>query len=354
MVYQSSVDSGSEGFSGNHPGKGMVQARYLQGFSYAIDSLGGNAQNIFEVHGLNPSAFDDPDIDVDCVPPLQMMEYCSLHLGDPLFGLKLADQQGPDAFGCLAVAAKAAPTFRAALRIFVDYQHIINSPEGVVELVECKDVGELRWRTGLDMSRQSHYHGLLLFRKTLDFIWKGTFQPLYASLRFRPESRVLDELQRKIDCRIVGGSAANAIAFPKEILDRPVSTSNRMLYTVLIDQFERLRRTTTTPTFSEQVEAYIRDALPTGHCNVRYCSEELGTSIRTLQKRLGDSNLKFSDLVEKQRIEIAKQALKSRGAALSDIAFNLGYADQTSFGRAFKRWTGITPKVFRARLLKLG
>jgi AraC-like DNA-binding protein len=114
-----------------------------------------------------------------------------------------------------------------------------------------------------------------------------------------------------------------------------------------VSQLERLKRATSTPTFTERVDAYVRDALPAGSCSVRRCSRELGTSIRTLQKRLAEHALKFSDIVERQRIEFAKQSLKSTSNTLSELAYSLGYADQTSFGRAFKRWTGLTPKQFR-------
>jgi AraC-like DNA-binding protein len=350
MVYQSAI--GVDDVLANHPGRGMVQARYLQGLSDTISHLGGDPRNIFEIHGRNPAAFDNPDRNVDCIRPLRMMEYCSVHLDDPLFGLRLADHQGPDAFGCLAVAAKAAPNVRQALRIFVDYLHIINSPEGVVELVASKNTAELRWRTDFDVSRQSHYHGLLLFMQTLRMIGRDDFRPRYTTLNFKPEANIIDDLEKRIGCRIVGACTANAIAFPLDILDRPVRTSNRMLFTLLVNQLEQLKHATTRLTLSEQVEAYIRDTLSAGDCSVRSCSEKLGTSIRTLQKRLGEKKLKFSDLLEKQRIQMAKLALRSETRALSEIAACLGYADQTSFGRAFNRWTGITPKAFRAQLSK--
>jgi AraC-like DNA-binding protein len=63
-----------------------------------------------------------------------------------------------------------------------------------------------------------------------------------------------------------------------------------------------------------------------------------------------EQGLRFSEIVQVQRIEAAKRALKDTDAALSDIALKLGYSDQSSFGRAFKRWTGVTPQAFRERL----
>jgi AraC-like DNA-binding protein len=353
MVYPNDMSMGKDDFLATTPGRGMVQARYLKGFATTIRHLGGDPRHIFELHGLNPTAFDDPDRHIDCVVPLRMMEYCSLHLADPLFGVRLADYQGPDAFGCLTVAARAAPNFRQALQVFVNYLPVVISPEGKTDLVESRSTAELRWRTDFDLSSQSHYHGLLLFLKTMRMLGRDDFRPLYATLNFKPEGRLIEELQDRIGCRIHGASSTNAIAFPLEVLDLPIPTSNRMLLNVLLNQLERLRGSTSKPAFVEQVEAYVRAALPAGNCTVRHCSNKLGTSIRTLQKRLAEQEIIFSDIVEKQRVDIARQALRTRSKKLSEVAYSLGYADQTSFGRAFKRWTGFTPKEFRAQSSKL-
>jgi hypothetical protein len=180
---------GKDDFLAINPGRGMIQARYLKGFADTIRNLGRDPRDVFELHGLNPTAFDDPDRHVDCVVPLRMMEYCSLHLDDPLFGVRLADHQGPDAFGCLTVAAGAAPNFRQALQIFINYLQVVISPEGRNDLVESRSTAELRWCTDFDVSSQSHYHGLILFMKTLRMLGRDDFRPLYATLKFKPESR---------------------------------------------------------------------------------------------------------------------------------------------------------------------
>jgi len=72
--------------------------------------------------------------------------------------------------------------------------------------------------------------------------------------------------------------------------------------------------------------------------------------VRTLQTNLSESGLKFSDILEKQRIDLARSYLKQEQLSLDDIAVNLGYSEQSSFGRAFKRWTGTTPMLYRRSL----
>jgi len=70
--------------------------------------------------------------------------------------------------------------------------------------------------------------------------------------------------------------------------------------------------------------------------------------VRTLQARLAGDGARFSELVETQRETLARQHLKQSTLSLDEIAERLGYGEQTSFGRAFKRWTGQTPQQYRA------
>jgi AraC-like DNA-binding protein len=101
-------------------------------------------------------------------------------------------------------------------------------------------------------------------------------------------------------------------------------------------------------TFVDEVRAYTRATLTTGNCTITRCAAKLEASARTIQRRLAEQGLRFSEIVEEERVEASKRALRETGDALSEIALNLGYSDQSSFGRAFKRWTGTTPQAYRA------
>lgn len=330
------------------PGRGKVRARYFRGFVPAIDFLGGSVQKIFAFHGLGMSAFDDPNGHIDCIPALNMMEYCSSYFDDPLFGLRLADFQEPETFGCVTVLARSAATVRDAIRTLVDYIPVFNGPECSLELVEAKFAAELRWHSDLCITKQADYQGLLLFIKSLRMLGGEDFRPLYANLRSRAKRPALEALQERVGCRVHMGASSNGIAFPLPLLDRTIPTSDRTLYALLSSTLSQVRNATAKAPLPLAVEGYIRKALPTGICSIKRCAKELDTSIRTLQNRLADQGLTFSDLVEKQRIELAKQLLKTTNYSVDEIADTLGYADQSGFGRAFKRWTGVTPSAFRA------
>jgi AraC-like DNA-binding protein len=100
-------------------------------------------------------------------------------------------------------------------------------------------------------------------------------------------------------------------------------------------------------TLERALRARLREALAQGHADAARMAELLGVSERTLQRRLADIGRSFSDVVEDFRREEAARLLASPGLPLVEVASRLGYAEQTSFTRAFRRWTGTTPGAWR-------
>lgn len=119
-----------------------------------------------------------------------------------------------------------------------------------------------------------------------------------------------------------------------------------MLFKLLGGYLDRVKAASRT-TIVQRVEDYIRGALSSGNCSIERCARKLGTSVRTLQSHLGDKQLKFSDILEQQRMALANGYLEEPQLSLDEVAALLGYSEQSSFGRAFKRWTGSTPQRFR-------
>jgi AraC-like DNA-binding protein len=80
---------------------------------------------------------------------------------------------------------------------------------------------------------------------------------------------------------------------------------------------------------------------------IQFVAAEMGTSVRTLQRRLRATGLTYGDVVQEARCAAAQQLLKDRRRRIGEIARKLGYSDHAHFTRAFQRWTGVTPREFR-------
>jgi AraC-like DNA-binding protein len=333
------------------PAGRQMRAANFGGFTNLVRHMGGDPRSILERHSLDSRAMHDPDFFIDCKDLVDVLEHCSASLDEPLFGLHLAQMQSPDVYGCVTAQCRAASTFREAVRCHIDYIPVVHSPATKMELVEGEETAELRWsvRSDIGLNDQANYQAVSLNLKLLRLIGGPNFRPSYVNLAVDARRNDSPKIEDMLGCRFHGGAPSNAIAFPVRYLDQRVESANRTLFRLLGGYLDRLMDAART-SIKERVEDYVRGSLPSGGCSIEHCAKRLGTSVRTLQSQLSGYGVKFSDILEEQRIELAKTYLQEGRLSLDETAALLGYSEQSSFGRAFKRWTGSTPHRFRAAL----
>ncbi|NNC75549.1 MAG: helix-turn-helix domain-containing protein [Acidimicrobiia bacterium] len=104
---------------------------------------------------------------------------------------------------------------------------------------------------------------------------------------------------------------------------------------------------------AERVGAALYELLPSGRRQVGDVARAVGSSPRTIQRRLGDEGTTFRAVLDETRAQLAQHYLTRTGLSNSQAAFLLGYDDPNSFYPAFRRWTGMTPQAARAARVPL-
>ncbi len=102
------------------------------------------------------------------------------------------------------------------------------------------------------------------------------------------------------------------------------------------------------PDLVERTRCAIGERLRGGDPSIESVARGLGTSVRSLQRHLRDLGYSYQALADEVRAATARLYLEQPDIAISEVAYLLGFADQSTFHRAFKRWTGSTPARFRA------
>jgi AraC-like DNA-binding protein len=96
-----------------------------------------------------------------------------------------------------------------------------------------------------------------------------------------------------------------------------------------------------------QVRDFVTRRLSDGAPALSDVARHLGMSSRTLQRRLAEQGHSYRTLVDASRRQLAKHLLRKSDFSLIEVAFMTGFADQSAFTRAFKRWSGHTPRAYR-------
>lgn len=329
----------------------QVRAGNLAGFGGMVRNLGADPRRFYEDHGIDPGIVRDPDAYIDGKSLVELLEHCSSSFNDSLFGLKLARCQEPDVFGAVAALARSAPTVREGIKSFIDFIPIVHCPATTLELVEGPQTAEVRWhlQASLGMGDQAKYKGTLTVLKLLRQLGGRSFRPNHVHLGVDARHKDIAEIADTFGCGFRGHAPLDVIAFPVSVLDQPVASANRLVFRLISGYLDRVRATSRVSVV-DRVEDYVRGSLSSGNCSIEHCAKKLGSSVRTLQATLSEQGLRFSDILERQRMELGKTYLERGEMSLDDVAAMLGYAEQSSFGRAFKRWTGATPQGYRRRL----
>jgi len=330
------------------PAEGQMRSANLSSFNTIINRLGGDPRTLLERFGIDPWLARDPDHYIRISSMVELLQHCSQSFEEPIFGCRLAQLQEPDVYGCVTALCRAAPNLHESLNRFIDFIPVVHSPNTEIRLHINTEVTDIVWDVppGIGRNDQANLQAVTLNCKLLRQLGGPDFRPLGVHLSTDVQPKAIPELERVLGCPVTVKSGRDRISIPTDRLNQPVASANRLIYKLLggyLDKVKAAARKTTV----ERVQDYVRGALPTGNCTIERCSEKMGMSVRSLQSHLSDTGQKFSDILEDYRSELAKSFLQQQELSLDDVAANLGYSEQSSFGRAFKRWTGLTPKQYR-------
>jgi len=158
------------------------------------------------------------------------------------------------------------------------------------------------------------------------------------------------EHERVFGCPVAFGAAHNRLELDRAVWETPTTGAQPGVLQVLAEHAELLLRNLPRgPGLVERTRRAIGERLRGGDPSLEAVARELGTSGRTLQRRLGELGYSFNALADEVRSATAKLYLEQPDIAVSEIAYLLGFADPSTFVRAFRRWTGETPARYRAQ-----
>jgi AraC-like DNA-binding protein len=156
------------------------------------------------------------------------------------------------------------------------------------------------------------------------------------------------EYERVLKAPVTFNAAWNAVRLDESIVNRRVAILPRYVFGVLIEHAEQLLRELESATTARgEVEKLVLPILHTGEVRADGIAERLGVSRQTLYRNLKAEGVTFEQVLDELRHRMALHYLSGKKTSLNDIAYLVGFADPTSFSRAFKRWTGKSPSEYR-------
>ena len=329
-----------------------MRAGGAAGLLDAVVVRGGSTARVLASAGVDAADLADPDRLLAVEQVVALFEAAARETGDDAFGLHLGTTYDFASVGALAYAVLNAPTVHVALHNFTRYGRTFVQG-GDITLEEHGD--EVRLGYVLDVADRErcrqHAEGaavvtLRVLRRLIGedwrprSVWFGHAEPADTA----EHAKLLGVPLR------FGAPIMMAVAFDAAVLARPVPDADRRLLPIVEHHLQELLASKTGEGWLDDVRRAIGESLCDGVPTIRTVAKRLGSSVRTLQRRLAERGAVFSTLLDDVRRDVALRYLADQKVDLTEVAFLTGYSELSAFGRAFRRWTGSTPLAARKRL----
>lgn len=281
----------------------------------------------------------------------QLFEAGASLTGDRYFGLNMGARPYPRSWGLVSHLAASAPDALSAATALMNYSELqLNFLHFELQLSESKEV-IMEWRHDAVPRLNRHVAEHLLANISV----LASTQIGYAVPGQRVElmhDNPGDDgyLSRMLNAEVLFNCDAYRIYVAPEFLQQQALYGEEDLYRITEDLArQRLGELRGQDRFLNQLRETVLRQLPGGLPKVSDVASSLELSTRTLQRRLKERNLRYQQVLDEVRRELAHQLIHEQGLDLKDLAHYLGFNDQSAFQHAFRRWEGMTPGQYRRR-----
>jgi AraC-like DNA-binding protein len=174
--------------------------------------------------------------------------------------------------------------------------------------------------------------------------------PSPKAIRFKhAEPSYRAEYDRIFGVPLVFGSSMNAILFDEDLLSIRMPQPNQYVSDLFTERAEALlEKLENSKSMRGRVESLLIPILPTGEANMETIARKLALSRQTLFRKLKAEEVTFEQVLDELRHKLALEYLKGKNISVNETSYLLGFSDPAAFSRAFKRWTGASPRTMKA------
>jgi AraC-like DNA-binding protein len=324
----------------------------------ALDAEGVDSNQVLIRAGLNPAHLTDPNARYSFPAVTHLWKTAAQMTGDPCFGFKAASFWHPTTLHALGYTWLASDSLGEALRRAARYVRIANS--AMTAEFEETDSGycftmdlDKDWR-GIKPADEAIDASIALVLDMCRHCYGADLDPTLIEVSRPKISQCANRYEQLFNSPVHYSSNRNAIYFNKADIKQRLPTANAELARtnekIIVDYLARLDKNNITT----QVKSKLLELLPSGNFTEDTIIQSLHLSQRTLQRKLKEEGTTFKELLDETRRELAKEYVNDTSLSFSEITYLLGFSEQSNFTRAFKRWQGQSPSVYREQIRMTG
>ncbi len=268
--------------------------------------------------------------------------------GESSFGLEAGVCWHPSDLGAVGYAWLSSDSLRTGLQRMARYQQVL----GQRMAARCFDTSDglcfeySHGRGDSEVGRAMARFELSVLAAMVRLNLGADARALQVQLR-QPEPADPRPFEDCFLAPVRFGAARDAMLFATEDADRPLATAQRELARVFDEHLSRELAALDPAQWVARCSAWLLERLTSGEPTEIELARAMAMSPRTLQRRLREEGSGYREVLARTRYGLAKRYLDDPTRSVTEIAFLLGFSEQSAFTRAFRRWGGQSPGAYR-------
>jgi len=326
-----------------------MSMRIVRGLAQAVAEAGVAPADLLRAAQVDPAQLASEEA---CVPRSVVYRVCELALdltGDPALGLHWGERLREPTFNPVSHLIAHSANLRQAFESLRRFHRLL-SDQPSFSITERADKVTVQCLDQIGASlRMQRLASEMLVGGVIRLIRTFNVQARVDAVSFeyeRPEyhgeyTRVF-ELEPRFEQPFTG------IVFDRALMNMMSPHRDEDVHDALrVIAERRIRRLTQLTPFTSRVRDVLVEQARTQQPDMNGVARALGLSRRSLRRRLVAEGSSYKAIVKEALAIVAKQYLRDRRLTIQETAFEMGFADTSTFHRAFKRWTGRTPSAYR-------
>lgn len=316
----------------------------------ACEDLGVDVNNLLTTTGINKKLLNDPDGEITFEKMVMFWKEAYDLSEEPYLAMKAAKIAEIGTYRCLDYISLNSSTLGQAMENFCNYMALVNTWVHW-EIIYQEDRVLTRMISLVDSLPPPFVEFVFaVLTKRARYLVNESWAPMAINLPFASTSNPQvynDYFQSEVHFN----TPYAEFIMSKKCWDYELSNADNQLLEILDEHARLLIAERSIPDdFVGKVKKEIIRNLHNCQSLRDTIADFFGMSSRTMQRKLNAYNVNFADLLDEIRFVLAKEKLQDNELSLSEISFLLGFSEQSSFTRAFKRWNSNTPLQYRRSL----
>lgn len=312
-------------------------------------ALGMADADLLKDSGLEPADLEVPTRMLALWQEQQVLTNALKGSESARLGMDIGINVRVSAIGLLGYAMMTAPTLRVGLNIPLSMPALL----GTYFDLALDVVGEDAYLTATQCRGPADLEPFLTevcfgsFKSMVEDLLYSEIQFKKVSLSYPGLPGMKHQYEAAMRCHVMFDQPKSMIAFPLSTLESKLPLSNPLCHQRVLELCHiQNRELVANREWLEYLRGYISSEL-LNPPDLDELAAKMHCSTRTLRRRLGIQNTSYRGLLDELRFEKAKVLLRDTTMSIDSIAENIGFSDGAGLRRAFHRWRGVSPSMFR-------